>query len=72
MSYMARVGFIFTPGTDGLQTSGKERPTVKVAFIQSLVMSSLAISKMVGDMASSFVLMSMEHGVLRTGIRVFL
>ena len=60
---MYRVGFIFTLGTDGLQTSGKERPMVKVAFIQSLVMSSLAISKMVGDMASLFASMLMEQGL---------
>lgn len=58
-----RVGCIFTPGTDGLQTSGKERPMVKVVFIQKPVMYFLAISKMVGDMATSFASMLMEQGL---------
>lgn len=58
-----RVGFIFTPGIDGLQTSGGERQMVKDASILSLVMSFLVISKMDGDMASSFASMLMEEGL---------
>lgn len=57
-----RVGFIFTLEIDGLQTSGRERLMAKAASIPSLVMSFLVISKMDGDMASSFVLMLMEGG----------
>ena len=61
-SWLCRAGFIFIPGIDGLQTFGRERPMVKAASIQSLVMYFLAISKMDGDMATSFVLMLMEQG----------
>ncbi|MBA0607367.1 hypothetical protein Godav_019682 [Gossypium davidsonii] len=43
---------------------------VKVASIQNLVMSSLAILKMVGVMATSSVLPLMEQGALRSGTRV--
>ncbi|GMN61881.1 hypothetical protein TIFTF001_030962 [Ficus carica] len=57
-----QVGFIFTLEIDGLQTSGRERLMAKAASIPSLVMSFLVISKMDGDMASSFVLMLMEGG----------
>jgi hypothetical protein len=60
--WTSRVGFIFIPGIDGLQTFGRERPVEKVASIQSLVMSVLAISKMVGDMITSFELILMEQG----------
>ncbi|KAJ6988330.1 hypothetical protein NC653_021300 [Populus alba x Populus x berolinensis] len=49
-------------GMDGLQTFGRERPVEKVASIQSLVISVLAISKMGGDMITSFVLILMEQG----------
>ncbi|RVX11615.1 Protein accumulation and replication of chloroplast 3 [Vitis vinifera] len=57
---MERVGFIFTVEIGGLQTFGRERQMVKGASIQSLVMSSLAILKMDGDMATSCVSMLME------------
>ncbi|KAF8389615.1 hypothetical protein HHK36_024134 [Tetracentron sinense] len=67
-----RVGFIFTLGIDGLQTSGRERPMVKGASIQSLETSSLAISKMAGGMATSCALMLVEQGLLRFGMKVFL
>ncbi|EOY01211.1 1-phosphatidylinositol-4-phosphate 5-kinase, putative isoform 2 [Theobroma cacao] len=66
-----RVGFIFTLEIGGLQTFGRERPMVKVASTQNLVMFSSAILKMDGDMATSFVLMLMEQGPLRSGMRVF-
>ena len=46
-----------------MQTFGRERPMVKAASIQNPEMSSLGILKMVGDMASSFVLLLMEQGV---------
>lgn len=59
---MYRVGCIFTPETDGLQTSGKGKPMAKVASIQSPVMSFLASSKMVGDMATSSALMLTGQG----------
>lgn len=58
-----RVGFIFTLEIGGLWTFGREKPMVKVASIQNLVMSSLAILKMVGGMATSSVLPLMEQGV---------
>lgn len=61
--WSCRVGFIFTLGTDGLQTFGRERQMVKAVSIRSPVMSFLVISKMGGDMASSFVLMLMEQGL---------
>ncbi|KAH8500490.1 hypothetical protein H0E87_015657 [Populus deltoides] len=51
-------------GLDGLQTFGRERPVEKVASIQSLVMSVLAISKMVGDMITSFELILMEQDLV--------
>ncbi|KAJ6910921.1 hypothetical protein NC652_021539 [Populus alba x Populus x berolinensis] len=41
---------------------GRERPVEKVASIQSLVISVLAISKMGSDMITSFVLILMEQG----------
>lgn len=61
--WSCRVGFIFTLEIGGLQTFGRERPMVKADSIQNQAMCSLAILKMVGDMASSFVLMLMEQGV---------
>jgi len=63
ISWLCRAGFIFILGIDGLQTFGRERPMVKAASIQRLVMYFLAISKMDGDMATSFVLMLMEQGL---------
>ncbi|TKY50766.1 ACCUMULATION AND REPLICATION OF CHLOROPLASTS 3 [Spatholobus suberectus] len=67
-----RVGFIFTPVIGGLQTFGRERLMVRGGSTQSLVMPSLAISKMDGDMASFFVLMRMGQGTLKYGNMVFL
>lgn len=58
-----RVGFIFTVEIGGLQTFGRERQMVKGASIQSLAMSSSAILKMDGDMATSCVSMLMEKGM---------
>ena len=48
----------------GLQTFGRGRRMAKGDSIQSWVMSSLAILKMDGDMATSCVLMLMEKGKL--------
>lgn len=57
-----RVGYIFTREIDGLQTSGREKQMEKAGSIQSVVMSFSAISKMDGDMVTSFILMLMERG----------
>lgn len=61
--WSCRVGFIFTRGIGGLQTSGREGPMVKVVSIRSLVKSFLAIFKMDGDTATSFVSISMGKGM---------
>lgn len=58
-----RVGFIFTLVIGGLQTFGRERLMVRGGSTQSLVMPSLAISKMDGGMGSFFALMLMEQGI---------
>lgn len=57
-----RVGFIFTLGIDGLQTSGREKPTEKAVSIPSLVMYFLASSKMACDTVIFSALMLMEQG----------
>lgn len=58
-----RDGFTFTPGIDGLQTSGRGRQMEKAVSTRSLVMFSLATSKRDGDTETFFVSMLMGLGI---------
>ena len=61
---LLRAGFTSIAETDGLSTFGRAEPMVKGDSILSLERSSLANSKMGGDMATFFVSKLMVQGML--------
>ncbi|KAJ8426469.1 hypothetical protein Cgig2_012382 [Carnegiea gigantea] len=65
---LTRAGFTSIAETDGLPTFGRAEPMVKGDSILSLERSSLANSKMGGDMATFFVSKLMVQGVSSTNM----